>query len=115
MTEVIFSLVFRQICFQKIPKLKIYYAKWTLRIEVVNGIFFICYCIFGVYFVTVTKNPDIPKKEHSRFHFFLYHHLSSRNIRFLPRIPSVQLRFNPGTRRKEHNPSINRDEPQWGK
>jgi hypothetical protein len=26
-----------QIYFQKILKLKIYYAKWTLRIEVVNG------------------------------------------------------------------------------
>jgi hypothetical protein len=25
--------------FQKVLKLKIYYAKWTLRIEVVNGIF----------------------------------------------------------------------------
>jgi hypothetical protein len=27
----------KQIYFQKILKLKIYYAKWTLRIEVVNG------------------------------------------------------------------------------
>jgi hypothetical protein len=44
---------------QKTPKLKIYYSKWILRIEVVNSKFFICYCIFGVYLVTGTKNPDI--------------------------------------------------------
>jgi hypothetical protein len=48
--------------FQKIPKLKIYYAKWTLRIEVVNGKKNICYYIFGVYLVTGTKNPDISKE-----------------------------------------------------
>jgi hypothetical protein len=35
---------------------------------------------------------------------------SSRNIRFLPRIPNVHLRFKPRTRRKELHPSINRDE-----
>jgi hypothetical protein len=39
-----------------------YYAKWTLRIEVVNGKKHICYCIFSVYFVTGTKNPDISQE-----------------------------------------------------
>jgi hypothetical protein len=49
-----------QYFFQKYPKAKISYAKWTLRIEVVNDKNFICYyCIFGVYLVTGTKNPDI--------------------------------------------------------
>jgi hypothetical protein len=38
--------------FQKVLKLKIYYAKWTLRIEVVNGKKNIYYCNFRVYFVT---------------------------------------------------------------
>jgi hypothetical protein len=52
---------FKQFFF-KIPKLKIYYAKWTLRIEVVNGNKIICFCIFGVYLVTGTKNPDISEK-----------------------------------------------------
>jgi hypothetical protein len=33
-----------------------------LRIEVVYGKFFICYCIFGVYLVTGTKNPDISEE-----------------------------------------------------
>jgi hypothetical protein len=33
-------------------KLKIYYAKWTLRIEVVVGKKYIYYCIFRVYLVT---------------------------------------------------------------
>jgi hypothetical protein len=28
---------FLTIFFQKVPKLKIYYAKWTLRIDVLNG------------------------------------------------------------------------------
>jgi hypothetical protein len=37
---------------QKVPKFKIYYAKWTLRIEVVNGKKNIYYCNFRVYFVT---------------------------------------------------------------
>jgi hypothetical protein len=37
---------------KKILKLKIYYAKWTLRIEVVNGKKIIYYCIFRVYLVT---------------------------------------------------------------
>jgi hypothetical protein len=31
------DIFFKQIFFQKIPKIKIYYAKWTMRIEVVNG------------------------------------------------------------------------------
>jgi hypothetical protein len=31
---------------QKIPKFKIYYAKWTFWIEVVNGNFFICFWIW---------------------------------------------------------------------
>jgi hypothetical protein len=31
------SIFFKQIFFQKFQKLKIYYAKWTLRIEVVYG------------------------------------------------------------------------------
>jgi hypothetical protein len=53
----------KQFFFQKIPKLKIYYAKWTLRIEVVNGKKNICYCIFGVYVVTGTKNPNISGKK----------------------------------------------------
>jgi hypothetical protein len=38
--------------FQIVLKLKIYYAKWTLRIEVVIGKKIIYYCIFRVYFVT---------------------------------------------------------------
>jgi hypothetical protein len=38
--------------FQKIIKIKIYYAKWTLRIEVVYGKNNIYYCNFRVYFVT---------------------------------------------------------------
>jgi hypothetical protein len=46
------SIFFKQIYFQKILKLKIYYAKWTLQIEVVNGNFFIYNCIFRVYLVT---------------------------------------------------------------
>jgi hypothetical protein len=33
-----------------------------LRIDVVNGKKNICYSIFGVYFVTGTKNPDISEK-----------------------------------------------------
>jgi hypothetical protein len=33
-----------------------------LRIEVVNGKTNICSCIFGVYLVTGTKNPDISQK-----------------------------------------------------
>jgi hypothetical protein len=53
---------FKTFFFQKIPKLKIYYAKWTLRIEVVNSKKNICYCIFVVYLVTGTKNPDISEK-----------------------------------------------------
>jgi hypothetical protein len=48
--------------FQKNSKFKIYYAKWTLRIEVVNGQNNICYCIFRVYLVTGTKNPDISQE-----------------------------------------------------
>jgi hypothetical protein len=32
-------IFFKQFFFQKILKLNIYYAKWTLRIEVVNGNF----------------------------------------------------------------------------
>jgi hypothetical protein len=36
----------------KFLKLKSYYAKWTLRIEVVNGKIFIYYCSLRVYFVT---------------------------------------------------------------
>jgi hypothetical protein len=39
---------------------------WTLRIEVVNGKKFICYCIFRVYLVTGTKNPDISQEGTSR-------------------------------------------------
>jgi hypothetical protein len=39
-----------------------YYAKWTLRIAVVNGKKHICYCIFSVYLVTGTKNPDISQE-----------------------------------------------------
>jgi hypothetical protein len=58
----------KTIFFQKIPKFKIYYAKWTLRIEVVNSKKPICYFIFSVYFVTGTKNPDNFKI------IFLYHH-----------------------------------------
>jgi hypothetical protein len=43
--------------FQKNPKSKIYYAKWTFwRIEVVNGKKFICFCIFRVYFGTCQSN-----------------------------------------------------------
>jgi hypothetical protein len=38
--------------FQKLLKFKIYYAKWTLRIEVVNGKNNIYYCNFRVYLVT---------------------------------------------------------------
>jgi hypothetical protein len=38
--------------FQKVLKFKIYYAKWTLRIEVVNGKKIIYYCNFRVYLVT---------------------------------------------------------------
>jgi hypothetical protein len=56
------SIFFKQFSFQKIPKSKIYYAKWTLRIEVVNGKKNICYCIFSVYLVTGTKNPDISQE-----------------------------------------------------
>jgi hypothetical protein len=33
-----------------------------LRIEVVNGLNNICYCIFSVYLVTGTKNPDISEE-----------------------------------------------------
>jgi hypothetical protein len=33
-----------------------------LRIEVVNGKKHICYCIFSVYLVTGTKNPDISEE-----------------------------------------------------
>jgi hypothetical protein len=33
-------------------KLKFYYAKWTLQIEVVNSKTFIYFCIFRVYLVT---------------------------------------------------------------
>jgi hypothetical protein len=43
---------FKQIFFQKILKLKIYNAKWTLRIEVVNGNFF----IFLLYFQSLFSN-----------------------------------------------------------
>jgi hypothetical protein len=39
-----------------------YYAKWSLRIEVVNGKKNICYCFFRVYLVTGTKNPDISQE-----------------------------------------------------
>jgi hypothetical protein len=38
--------------FHKVLKLKIYYAKWTLRIEVVNSKKNIYYCSFRVYLVT---------------------------------------------------------------
>jgi hypothetical protein len=38
--------------FQKVLKFKIYYAKWTLRIEVVYGKKNIYYCNFRVYLVT---------------------------------------------------------------
>jgi hypothetical protein len=47
---------------QKIPKLEMYYAKWTLRIELVNSKKNICYCIFRVYLVTGAKNPDISQE-----------------------------------------------------
>jgi hypothetical protein len=63
----------KTIFFQKIPKLKIYYAKWTLRIEVVNGKNIICYCIFGVYFVTGTKNPDISEKKTFRISKLIFY------------------------------------------
>jgi hypothetical protein len=53
---------FKQLFSQKILKLKNYYAKWTLRIEVVNGKKPICYCIFSVYLVTGTKNLDISEE-----------------------------------------------------
>jgi hypothetical protein len=33
-----------------------------MRIEVVNGQNNICYCIFRVYLVTGTKNPDISQE-----------------------------------------------------
>jgi hypothetical protein len=62
----------KQISFQKIPKLKFYYAKWTLQIEVVNGKKHICYCIFSVYLVTGTKNPDISQEETFRISNFLF-------------------------------------------
>jgi hypothetical protein len=63
---------FKQFYFQKIPKLKSYYAKWTLPIEVTNGKK-INYCIFRVYLVTGTKNPDISQEGTSRIpkYFFL--------------------------------------------
>jgi hypothetical protein len=38
--------------FQKVLKLKIYHAKWTLRIEAVNGKKNIYYCNFRVYLLT---------------------------------------------------------------
>jgi hypothetical protein len=56
------EFLFFLISFQKNSKFKIYYAKWTLRIEVVCGQNNICYCIFRVYFVTGTKNPDISQE-----------------------------------------------------
>jgi hypothetical protein len=56
----------KKIYFQKIPKFKFYYAKWTLRIEVVNGNFVIYYCVFRVYLVTGTKKPDISQEGTSR-------------------------------------------------
>jgi hypothetical protein len=63
----------KQFFSKKIPKLKIYHAKWTLWIEVVYGKFFICYCIFGVYLLTGTKNPDISKEGTFRISiFFVY-------------------------------------------
>jgi hypothetical protein len=55
-----------------------YYAKWTLRIEVVNGKQNICYCIFGVYLVTGTKNPDISQEGTFRISKLL--HSSSRGL-----------------------------------
>jgi hypothetical protein len=33
-----------------------------MQIEVVNGKKHICYCIFSVYLVTGTKNPDISEE-----------------------------------------------------
>jgi hypothetical protein len=56
------STFFKQLFSQKILKLNIYYEKWTLQIEVVNGKKPICYCIFSVYLVTGTKNPDISEE-----------------------------------------------------
>jgi hypothetical protein len=32
------------------------------ELKLLMVIFFICYCIFGVYFVTGTKNPDISEE-----------------------------------------------------
>jgi hypothetical protein len=50
---VIFQTKTKSYFFKKNLKLKIYYTKWTLRIEVVNGIYiYIFYCIFRVYLVT---------------------------------------------------------------
>jgi hypothetical protein len=50
---------------------------WTLGIKVINGKKNICYCIFGVYLVTGTNNPDIsPRSNIPEFqNIFLYHHL----------------------------------------
>jgi hypothetical protein len=43
-----------------------------VRIEVVNRKINICYCIFGVYLVTGTKNPDISQEETFRIpNFFI--------------------------------------------
>jgi hypothetical protein len=43
-----------------------------LRIEVVFGQNNICYCIFSVYLVTGTKNPDISQEGTSRIPIFFY-------------------------------------------
>jgi hypothetical protein len=53
---------FLTIFFPKNSKKKYYYAKWTLRIEVVYGKKMICYCIFRVYLLTGTKNPNISQE-----------------------------------------------------
>jgi hypothetical protein len=62
-----------QFYFQKNPRSKIYYAKWTLQIELVNGKKFICNCIFEVYLVTGTKNPDISQEGTFRISKYIFY------------------------------------------
>jgi hypothetical protein len=50
-----------------------------LRIEVVNGKKPICYCIFSVYLVTGTKNPDISEEGTFRI-LKLFFYITTRGI-----------------------------------
>jgi hypothetical protein len=43
------------------------------KVELLMVTFFICYCIFGVYLVTGTKNPDISQEETFRISKLIFY------------------------------------------